>query len=84
MNKQTKLILSIIGASAIIIPLVLLIVLTRNTNTQPEIPSGKRTIDAENIEKAVERAPKKELVFPTPSPSSPSASPVSKESPSTE
>jgi len=84
MSKRTKLILSIIGVSAIIIPVVLLIVFTQNTGTQPEIPSGQRTIDVGNIEKAVKNAPKKESVFPTASPSTPSAKPISEGSPSAE
>jgi len=75
-NKQTKLILSIIGASAIIVPVVLLVVLTRSTAQIPQ-PSGEnRSINTKTIEDAVKKAPKKETIFPTPNPSTPSAKPL--------
>ena len=82
MNKRTKLILSIIGVSAIIIPVVLLLILTKNPSQQVQIPSDKRSIDAKNIEESAKRVPKNQVAFPTPSPSTPSASPVSEGSPS--
>ncbi len=75
MNKQTKLVLSIIGASAIIVPVVLLVVLTRSTAQIPQAPQENRSINTKTIEDAVKKAPKKETIFPTPSTSTPSAKP---------
>ena len=82
MNKQTKLILSIIGASAVIVPVILLIVLTGGDNAIPPVPQENRSINTQTIEEAVKKAPKKDTVFPNQSPSTPSARSESEGSPS--
>ena len=82
MNKRTKLILSIIGASAIIIPVVLLVVLTKNPGQDLQLSSDKRSIDTKTIEESVKNVPKPQQISPMPSPATPSASPASEGSPS--
>lgn len=73
----TKLILSLIGVSAIIIPAILLIVLTGKGPGQQEASSGRRTLDTKTVEEAVRRVPSPSpVILPSPSPSSPSAEPV--------
>jgi len=76
------LILSIIGASAIIIPVILLLVLTKNPGQDLQLSSDKRSIDTKTIEESVKNVPKQQQIFPTPSPATPSASPASEGSPS--
>lgn len=72
----TKLILSIIGVSAIIIPAILLMVLTGRAPEQQEPTGGRRILDTKTVEEAVKRVPSPSPVLPSPSPSSPSAEPV--------
>lgn len=77
MNSKTKLLLSIIGLSAIIIPAALLVFLTSKTSQDtPNIPTGARQIDKKNIEDTVKRIPKQDVVFASPKSSTPSASPA--------
>lgn len=77
MQKSVKLILSILGLSAIVVPTVLLIILTKNTPEAQPIQSAPRTIDKKTIDDAVKKAPSPSPQFflPSPSPSSASASP---------
>lgn len=59
MNKRTKLILSILGVAAIVLPIVLLIVFTSRTSEAPEVSQEKRTVDQEALSKSVKKnAPK--------------------------
>lgn len=77
MSKQTKIILSIIGAAAIIVPLILLITLSSKTKEAPPVSSDTRSIDAGNVEDAARRAipsPSPQEI-PSPSPSTESAQP---------
>lgn len=66
MNKATKIILSIIGIGAIIIPAVLLVVFTGKTPKEPPIASGSRQLDTQNIKETVEKVPPKQPEFPSP------------------
>lgn len=76
MSKKTKIILSIIGLSAVLIPAILLVVLTsRGPGKEPEVPTQKRQIDTEGIQDTVRKIPKKEVILPKASPASPSAEP---------
>ena len=78
MNKGVKLILSLFGISAIIVPAVLLVFLTKNAPQTEPVSSTPRTIDKKTVEDAVRKAPSPspQLFLPSPRPSSPSASPV--------
>lgn len=55
MNKRTKLILSVIGVGALVLPVVLLVLLTSRTTQAPEISTDRRQIDARNVEEAGKR-----------------------------
>lgn len=50
MNKKTKIILSIVGICAVVVPALLLIFVSRSTDKVPEVDNGKRQIDQKNIE----------------------------------
>ncbi|HSX19237.1 MAG TPA: hypothetical protein VLE91_03835 [Candidatus Saccharimonadales bacterium] len=66
MSKQTKLILSVLGACAIIVPLVLLLTLGSKSAPPSQAPGGNRNIDTQNIvDTAKQKAP---TPIPTPSP----------------
>ena len=76
MDKRTKLILSVVGACAIIIPALLLIFLTPKTQEQPQVSSESRTLDQNTIEEVVKNASPKQPEFPSPSPATSSARPT--------
>ncbi len=73
MNKRTKLILSLVGVSAVVVPALLLLVLSKNTGQEPQVATSKRTVDAQNIEKSAKATPLLQAV-PTPSPKAGTAS----------
>lgn len=75
MNKQTKLILSLIGVSALIVPAVLLIVFTNKNQQTPEVQSDSRQIDSESIKQTTKKAAPSPVEFPSPSPATTSAKP---------
>ena len=50
MNKRTKMILSIIGVAAVVVPAVLLLIATSKTKEVPAVPTQEREIDAKNIQ----------------------------------
>jgi hypothetical protein len=77
MNKRTKLILSVIGVSAIIIPAILLKVLSFGTGEPSGTSQSARSVDTKAVQEAVKKKPVQERVFPSASPASPSASPAS-------
>ena len=73
MNRNTKIILSVLGIGAVVVPAIFLIFLTKNSPAEPNLPSGNRTIDEKSIESAVDKIQPKEPQFPSPSPATPSA-----------
>lgn len=77
MTKSVKFILSILGVSAIIVPAILLVILTKNAPETQSVQSAPRTIDKKTIEDAVKKipSPSPQIFLPSPRPSSPSASP---------
>ena len=75
MNKRTKLILSIVGVSALVVPAILLIVMTSRTQKLPEVSSGKREIDTQTIVDTIKKSQPTPSPLPSPSPATPSASP---------
>lgn len=66
MNKRSKLIVSVIGLCAIIIPALLLIFFSAKTQKEPQINLENRTIDAKSIQDAVKKTPQKAPDFPSP------------------
>ncbi|OGD94073.1 hypothetical protein A2697_03650 [Candidatus Curtissbacteria bacterium RIFCSPHIGHO2_01_FULL_41_44] len=57
MSKRTKLILSIIGLSAIIIPAILLKVLTVSTKEPSGASQNSRSLDTKAVQEAVKKKP---------------------------
>jgi len=93
MNKKTKLLLSIVGVAAVLIPVVLLVTLSSKSSGVPEVSSEKRSIDAKNVGEAAKRSIPVQTppVLPSPTPASgsaataaPSPSPVESPSPPVE
>lgn len=82
MNKQTKIILSIIGIAAIAVPAILLTVLTKDADLEPNVDSSSRKIDTNSIQNIVSKSPLPRVGLPSPTPASPSASPDFGASPS--
>lgn len=76
MNKQAKIILSIVGIAAIVVPAILLMIFSGKTQKEPEIPQGARQLDAQTIKEAADKIPQKPPEFPSPSPATPSAIPT--------
>ncbi len=71
MNKRTRLILSVIGVGAVVVPVILLLVLTgRGKQSQP-VDESLRQIDTKNVKDAVRRQAALASPF-----ASPSASPT--------
>lgn len=82
MSNKTKIILSIIGISALLIPAILLIRLSPKSKEGSDIPQTSRQIDPKVIEEAVKTTPREQLIVPSPIPASASASPAFEGSPS--
>lgn len=76
MDNKTKIILSVVGISAVLIPLVLLMFLSSKPVPTTEIPTGSRKIDADSINNVLQSG-QTQVIYTSPSPSSPSARPVS-------
>lgn len=74
-NKKTKFILSMVGVSAILIPAILLVVFTSRAQKDVRPSTATREIDKKAIEEKVKNVPKQQLVFPSPTASTPSAKP---------
>lgn len=73
MNKN-RIILSIIGLGALVIPVVLLIVFTGKSAPEPKSTSGERQINPATVQEVVDSAPSPKIVeLPSPSPATPSA-----------
>lgn len=83
MSNKTKIILTIIGLGAIIIPAILLVVFSGNKSagTQTNLPTGTRQIDKGVIQKEVQTSPS-QAAPASPSPIVTSPSPVIKTTPS--
>lgn len=86
MNKTTKILLSLIGLGAIIVPAVLLVVLSPKINTTQSSNEGNRSIDSNTIGNIVNQTPQNNPALPTPTfqpiPASPSAKVIPEGSPS--
>jgi len=78
MDKKVKLILSLIGLGAVVVPVVLLVTLSSKTPQQPQISTQTRSIDAANVADAAKRAIPSPSPFlePSPTPATESAVPA--------
>ncbi len=81
MEKKSKLILSIVGLGAIIVPALLLIFFTSKVKNEPQ-SQGKRQIDSQIINDAAKKLPVPNLPQPSPSSATASAKPSQGSSPS--
>lgn len=74
MNK--KIILSIIGVAALVIPVILLITFATNDEAEVKIPTGQRPINKTNVQEVVNKAspPPKAIPLPVASPTPASSS----------
>lgn len=64
MNKQTKIILTVLGLCAVVVPVVLLVTLTSKAPPSAQVPASVRDINEGNIQETVAKtAP--DLVEPT-------------------
>lgn len=70
MNKKTKIILSLVGISSVVIPAMLLLFVSGGTEKIPEIDSAKRQIDQGNIDNVKKSVPatSSPVIVATPSP----------------
>ena len=73
MNKKTKLILSIVGVSALVVPAILLIIMTSRTQKLPDVSSSTREIDTKAIVDTLKKSQPSPSLLPSPSPATPSA-----------
>lgn len=52
MNKKTRLLLSVIGVSAVVVPAILLLVVSKSAKQEPQVTTGKRSVDTNSIERS--------------------------------
>lgn len=81
MSKRMKIILSVIGIAAAVVPALLLIFLSSGTQPVPQVSQAKRSVDVNNLEATVKRTMPDSSVLALPS-SSPLPSPSPSPSPS--
>jgi hypothetical protein len=80
-----KIVLTLLGVAALVVPVVLLIVFTNKKGAEPNISDGQRQINQQTVKNVVDNAPAPPpLVLPSPSSASPSAEPELEGSPSAE
>ena len=72
--EKKKIILSLIGLGALIIPVVLLIFFTNHNSKQPGTTSENRSINPETVQDVVRKIPTPApIILPSPSPATVSA-----------
>ena len=72
--EKKKVILSLIGLGALIIPVVLLIIFSNRSTKQPEVSMENRSINPQTVQDVVSKIPTPEpIIFPSPSPATNSA-----------
>ena len=57
MNRRTKMILSVVGICAVIVPALLLWFLSSNSKQEPQINNIKRSVDAANVQMSSQSKP---------------------------
>lgn len=75
MNKKTKLILTIVGVAAVIVPAILLYVFSGRPAKEPNVSTGTRQIDTDAVEKSAKELPDSKQPISLPNPGSSSAVP---------
>lgn len=63
---RTKLILSILGIGAVVVPAILLLVFAGKQSEIPEITSGSRSIDTQSVEEVVNKVPEEKIFLSSP------------------
>jgi len=72
--EKKKIILSLLGLAALVVPVILLIVFTGNKAKQPNTQSGERKVDPQAVQSVVNKYPTPPPVnIPSPTPATPSA-----------
>jgi len=85
MSKSAKILLSLVGLGAIIVPALLLVFLSPKVNTAPAQSNNNRSIDSSSIQNIVNSQPTPApsvYSTPYPKPASPSAQTMPQSSPS--
>lgn len=78
MDKKTKLILSVIGVAAIVVPAILLLILSSKNAAVPSVSQEARQIDTQNVADTAAKSIPSPTPVPSPSPTptpTPAASP---------
>lgn len=70
---RKKIILSVIGLAALVIPVVLLLLFSSKSEKQPEVPAGERKIDPQTVEEVTKKNQSPLPILPSPSPATTSA-----------
>ncbi len=83
MDKK-KIVLTIIGIAALVVPVILLIVFTSDAvEQQPEVSTGERKINPQTVEEAAKKIPSPSpIILPSPTPATTSAEVEAEGSPS--
>lgn len=68
MSKKTKVVLSFVGVSAVVVPVLLLIFTASNTRAVPEVSQENRPVDTKSLEDTARRTLPSGIPMPTPSP----------------
>jgi len=76
MDIKAKMILTAVGLSAVVIPIVLLTVLTKKVDVTSTVPEGQRSINQNIFQNIIKSSPASSLLLPSPSSSSRSANPL--------
>jgi hypothetical protein len=84
MNKVSKLVISIIGICAVVVPALLLIFFTSKNQVEPQTTSDKRTIDAKSIEDSVKKNEMQQVISASPVPVATSSAQTKESSPSSQ
>ena len=79
MDKKTRLILTVIGVAAVVVPAILLLVISSRSAPAPEVSTEKRQIDTKSVEETAASAQPSPTPLPYPSPT---PSPLPEASPS--
>ena len=84
MNKSSKLVISIVGICAVVVPALLLIFFTSKNQVEPQTTSDKRTIDAKSIEDSVKKNEPKQVISASSVPVATSSAQTKESSPSSQ
>lgn len=57
MNKRTKMILSLVGVCAVVVPALLLWYVSSHSRLEPQVNSSKRRVDTANVQTSSQNTP---------------------------